>query len=166
MSNAAERPGTWDSGRMVYGAAISCTIFFEATNASASMNATGPVISASLRALNRQEVWLQSCDEELSTFEGTLEIFRASRHPGDGIRGLLSRTDSYKIALYLGEEELALVRERLLGGGERRATMRVDFDVEYRQGWESPGGYSSDYGVRYWDDVAYPQVRIDGHRFD
>lgn len=165
MSDAGERQGRWDSGRMVNGAAISCSIFFEAANASESMDADGPVLTARLRALDRQEVWLESCDLELSTFEGTLEIFRAPRAGRDGLRGLLSRTDSYTVALHLDEEELALVRERLLDS-DGRAPLRLEFDVEYRQGWESPGGYSSDYGVRYWDDVAYPQVPIDEHRFD
>jgi hypothetical protein len=162
MSDANEAKGRGDPGRTIHGPAISAYMFFEVFGATAGSTASGPVRTAKLRAHDRHEIWLESCDDQLRSLEGELAIFRAPHQAPSvtGHRGSLSRGSPYKLTLFLSEQELALAEARLMSSGGETILM-VEFDVEYHQGWESPGGYSPAYGVRYWDDVAYPHVEID-----
>lgn len=163
MSNEIEADESRRPGRTVCGPAISNFMFFDVSEAAAGSTA-GPLVTAALRLNDRQEVWLESCGVELNSFEGKLEIFPASNGTG-GPRGRLSRTASFEVSIYLQEEELAVIVPKLVST-DGPVLLMVEFDVEYCQGWESPGGYSPDYGVRYWDDVLYPQVAVDRYRFE
>ena len=53
----------------------------------------------------------------------------------------------------------------LLATGQVGARLELTFDVEYEQSFESPGGYDKVQGVRYWDDVRYPDVEIESFSF-
>jgi hypothetical protein len=130
---------------MVSGAAIANYIFFEI--------ATPPLADGSfaLRALPRHEIWLESTRGSLADLVGALRIVAS-----DSGRSVLRRTgQGYEIELSGSSDQTF---DKLQTGA--RWTLTAMFDVEYQEAYESPGGYSSAYGVGYWDDVAYPSVEL------
>lgn len=138
-------------GRMVFGAVISNVIFFREAGRTSDM-------AFKLRALPRHEVWLESTHGPLENLDGTLRILNDADGGGTGV-GYLSRNDhGYQLVLNAFDKgtEIKLQRLRASDG----CTLVAGFDVEYQQGYESPGGYSDAYGIRYWDDVRYPVVAL------
>lgn len=142
--------------RMVSGAVIANVIFFDVTDVITEDSA----LRARLTASDRHEVWLESTGEQLRALAGSLRVVEAE---GDVARtATLTRdADGYRVALRLPRGDIATLQS-----GEGKSALKLAFDVEYREGYESPGGYSPDYGVRYWDDVAYPSVAADRFEFE
>ena len=137
---------------MISGAVISNAILLDVRDLSADNDA----LPARLVASPRQEIWLESSGETLQSLGGRLHIV----DPVDGAdrQARLSRDgDGFCVDLSLSREERAR-----LGA---KTSLTLFFDVEYAEGYESPGGYSAAYGVRYWDDVAYPVVDVDRVEF-
>ncbi len=136
---------------MISGAAISNEIFFEI------VDLTPDGRTAALQVLPIQDVWLESSGEPLNQLRGVLELVVG----GDGAQtsNLQREAAGYRVQLALSESDRVALRRRLAEGGAR---LKLIFNVEYSQGFDSPGGYSDAHGVRYWDDVAYPCVSIDG----
>jgi len=114
-----------------------------------------------LRALELQTVWLESEDTSLQQRPGSLTL----RAEAMGAQGATLRRDAHghRFELTTCAGTYVALHRGLAGAG--RANLRPWFDVEYREGYESPGGYSADHGVRYWDDVLYPVVRADRFEF-
>lgn len=126
---------------MASGAVIANAIFFEILPA----HADGVL---RLRATPQHEVWLESTQALLEACEGVLRIVDGA----DRGAGRLIRTKAgYALELHATAAALNLSAQR---------TLIAHFDVEYQQSYESPGGYSDAYGIRYWDDVAYPSVAL------
>lgn len=131
--------------RMVSGAAIANSIFFEIVTPALADG------SFSVRALPRHEIWLESAEARLADLVGALRIDASETG-----RSVLRRTaQGYEIALSASSDQMF---GALQSGA--RCTLTAMFDVEYQEAYESPGGYSSAYGVGYWDDVAYPSVEL------
>lgn len=149
--------------RMVSGAVISNVIFFQVVNGSVGADGS---FRATLQALPRHEVWLESCEQALADLIGTLDIVGVTA-PAEAapIPNFLSRDagDSYSVRLHLPSQELARLCSNL--PNYPASELMLAFDVEYREGYESPGGYAPDYGIRYWDDRQYPSVAIDRFEF-
>lgn len=140
-------PSAGADARMVSGAAISNFIFFEMSG----LTREAGFITAALRPLRRQEIWLESTGDRLENLAGDLRIAEFAS-PNIGASGRISRQSSgYTVELWLSREDYLQALARSAG-----ALLTLVFDVEYREGYESPGGYSDDFGVRYWDDVLYP----------
>lgn len=133
--------------RMISGAAISNEVFLE-------ISGLAPDATAGLRALPVHEIWLESTGEPLDQLPGRLEIGL-----GDAPARLLREADGYRVRLTLRVPAAETLRRQLTAGARPALTLR--FDVEYHEGFESPGGYDSAHGVRYWDDVTYPNVQAD-----
>lgn len=140
--------------RMVSGAAIANVIFFDVTDMATDADGA---LRARLTASDRHEVWLESTGEQLRALAGFLSVVE-----GDATcAATLSRdADGYRVDLRLLSGDIAN-----LISTEGRNALNLVFNVEYREGYESPGGYAPDHGVRYWDDVAYPSVDADGFEF-
>jgi hypothetical protein len=134
---------------MISGAVISNVVFLDVRDISEE----GDDLRARLVASPRHQIWLEST--------GALQSLAGRLHIVDPVAGAerpaqLSRDgDGFRVDLSLSHEE----RTRL------GASLTLVFDVEYAEGYESPGGYSAAYGVRYWDDVAYPVVDVDRVEF-
>lgn len=145
-------PSPRADSRMISGAAISNEIFLEIVDLAPDGR------TAALQILPVQDVWLESSGEPLNQLRGVLELVVG----GDGAQtsNLQREAAGYRVQLALSESDHDVLRRRLVDGGG--AQLKLVFDVEYSQGFDSPGGYSDAHGVRYWDDVAYPTVRIDG----
>ncbi|MFD1189077.1 hypothetical protein [Phenylobacterium conjunctum] len=144
-------PSPRADSRMISGAAISNEIFFEISNLAPDGR------TAALQVLPIQEIWQESSGEPLNQLPGVLEFV------GDddvAQTSNLQREDAgYRVQLALPRGDHDALCRRLAGSGAR---LKLIFNVEYSQGFESPGGYSDAHGVRYWDDVTYPRVSIDG----
>lgn len=138
--------------RMISGAAISNVVFLE-------ISGLAPDGTAGLRALAVHEIWLESRGETLDQLPARLEIGE-----GDAPARLLREADGYCVRLTLPAPAAEALRRRLTAGARPALTLR--FDVEYHEGFESPGGYDSAHGVRYWDDVTYPDVQADGFELE
>lgn len=136
--------------RMISGAVISNAIFLDVRDISVE----GGDLRARLVASPRHEIWLESTGAPLQSLAGRLHIVdpvAGAERPAQ----LTRDGDGFCVDLSLSREE----RARL------GASLTLFFDVEYAEGYESPGGYSAAYGVRYWDDVAYPVVDVDRVEF-
>lgn len=152
---------TGSDPRMVSGPVISNVIFFAVSDLQQLDDASGRALGGQLQSLTTQEVWLESSGESLDRLQGRLEVVtEGGATPCSSLR---REGDGYRVRLVLSVDDYSRLHIDVPPGGS--AELRLLFDVEYREGFESPGGYSSAHGVRYWDDVAYPHVRVDGFEF-
>ena len=152
-----ERDDKRKDPRMVSGAVIANVIFLDVTDVITEDGA----FRARLTASDRHEVWLESTGEQLRALAGFLRVVEEdAAHTAT----LARDADGYRVELTLPRVE----RERIaaLAATRQRVSLKLTFDVEYREGYESPGGYAPDHGVRYWDDVAFPSVDADAFAFE
>lgn len=145
--------------RMISGAVIANVIFLHVTDVAAGDG----VLHARLTASDAHEVWLESTGGLLQALPGHLRIVDVERNVARSAR-LTRDADGYRVDLTLPRVEREQIA-RLAVSRDGAFSLTLGFDVEYREGYESPGGYAPDYGVRYWDDVAYPSVYADRFEF-
>jgi hypothetical protein len=163
MTNANGAMPKGAVGRTVHGPVISNFMFFRVLGAEQAV-ASNPVVTACLRAQSCHEIWIASCDDQMSSFRGTLELHGAASGSAPEGGNCLVRTDTYNVDLRLDADafsEFCAHRLRSNHGID----LVLEFDVEYMEGYESPGGYSEAFGIRYWDDIAFPRVPIHRYRF-
>lgn len=146
--------------RMVCGPVISKYIFLNVSD----MHVGQEDIRARLIASPRQEIWLESSGAQLQDLSGRLHIVIPDDGPLERHARICRDGDGYCVEVSLPRADRAgIVR---LGADCRSTTsLKLVFDVEYAESYESPGGYSAVYGVRYWDDVHYPIVDADHVEF-
>lgn len=137
---------------MISGPVISNHVFLEVRD----VRADDIALRAQLIASPRHEIWLESTGATLQSLVGLLCIAELADGAAKSPARLTRDGDGFRVDLSLSREE----RSRI------GASLTLVFDVEYAEGYESPGGYSAAYGVRYWDDVAYPVVDVDRAEFD
>lgn len=141
--------------RMVCGPVISNYIFLNVCDIEAHQ--TG--LAAHLSALPRHKIWLESTGAPLQLLSGRLHIVEPVVGAEERHARLSRDGDSFRVDLSLASEERSRILD--LSAGSAGTLLTLVFDVEYAEAYESPGGYSAAYGVRYWDDVVFPVVDVD-----
>ncbi len=146
--------------RMVCGPVISNYIFLNVCDVSVGDDD----IRARLIASPRQEIWLESSAAQPKDSSGRLHIVIPDDGATERHARIFRESDGYCVELSLCREDWTGI-VCLCADDSSTISLRLIFNVEYAQSYESPGGYSAAYGVRYWDDVRYPIVDADQIEF-